>query len=68
MAGGFATVASLALDSSVVALVGVALFVVGVILLFVAAMSDSRRNNVGLGLAIRRSAGASIRFAFKLMP
>ena len=68
MAGGLLTVASLALDSSVVALVGVALFVVGVILLFVAAMRDSRRNNVGLGLAIRRSAGASIRFAFKLMP
>ena len=68
MVGGLLTIASLALDSSFVAVVGVALFVVGVILFFVSAMRDSRREDVGLGLAIRRSAGASIRFASKLMP
>jgi membrane-bound ClpP family serine protease len=68
IAGGLLSLVSLALASSFLAVVGVVLFVVGVILFFVAAMRDSRRDDVGLGLAIRRSAGTSIRFVFKLMP
>jgi hypothetical protein len=66
--GGSLTVAAWALDSSIISLVGVSMFVVGVILLFVAAMRDSRRSGLGFGLAVRRSARASIRFAFKLLP
>jgi hypothetical protein len=68
MIGGSLTVAAWALDSSVLSLVGVTMFVLGVILVFVAAMRDSRRSGIRFGLAVRRSAWASIRFAFKLMP
>jgi hypothetical protein len=68
MAGGLLTIASWALDSPVVALVGATVFVAGVILLFVAALRDSPRSGLGLGAAVRRSAAASLRFAFRLMP
>jgi hypothetical protein len=68
MIGGSLTVAAWAFESSVLSLVGVTMFVLGVILVFVAAMRDSRRSGIGFGLAVRQSAWASIRFAFKLMP
>jgi len=46
MIGGSLTVAGWALDSSVLSLVGVTMFVLGVVLLFVGAVRDSRRSGV----------------------
>jgi uncharacterized membrane protein YfcA len=50
------------------AIVGLVLFVVGVILFFSRSLADARREGVGLGRAAARAGKRALRFAWSMMP
>ena len=67
--GGLAIALSWFYDPhGITAVVGVALFLVGVALFFSRALSESRREGVGLGSAVAKSVRRALRFAWAMMP
>jgi hypothetical protein len=69
VAGGLLLAISVFYDPrGITAIGGLVLFVLGVALLFLQSVAESRREDVGLGHAIGQSVRKALRFAWAMMP